>query len=113
MPMYRIELKPGEETALRTIDEMVIGIRNGVITSRARIWHNAGQKWLPIEFHPHYRTALEQLEADESASAAAVAPSIAVPAAAFGAAAEPVGSTLSVTADVDGPTAESAARKRS
>lgn len=61
--MYRIELAPGEETALRTIEELAIGIRNGVVTPRARIWHNAGQKWLPIEFHPHYRAALDQLEA--------------------------------------------------
>src|SRR6188472_256585 len=36
-PMYRIELKLGEETALRTIEELAIGIRNGVITPRARI----------------------------------------------------------------------------
>jgi hypothetical protein len=62
--MYRIELAPGDETALRTIDELAIGIRNGVITSRARIWHNAGQKWLPIEFHPHYQAALKQIEAE-------------------------------------------------
>src|SRR5689334_6464587 len=74
-PMYRIEIKPGEETALRTIEELAVGIRNGVITSRARIWHNAGQKWLPIEFHPHYRAALRQLEtgsSDEPAQAALV-----------------------------------------
>jgi hypothetical protein len=64
--MYRIELRPGEETALRTIEELAVGIRNGVITSRARIWHNAGQKWLPIEFHPHYRLALQQLESGKA-----------------------------------------------
>jgi hypothetical protein len=57
--MYRIELKPGEESVFRTIEELAIGIRNGLITSRARIYHNASQKWLPIEFHPHYKKALE------------------------------------------------------
>ncbi len=56
--MYRIELKPGEESVFRTIEELAIGIRNGLITSRARIYHNASQKWLPIEFHPHYKKAL-------------------------------------------------------
>jgi hypothetical protein len=64
--MYRIELAPGEETALRTLDELATGIRNGIITSRARIWHNAGRKWLPIEFHPHYQAALKLLETTRS-----------------------------------------------
>jgi len=57
--MYRIELAPGEVTVFRTIEELAIGVRNGFITSRARIYHNASQKWLPIEFHPHYKQALE------------------------------------------------------
>ena len=57
--MYRIELAPGEVTVFRTIEELATGVRNGVITTRARIFHNATQKWLPIEFHPHYKLALE------------------------------------------------------
>jgi hypothetical protein len=57
--MYRIELSPGEETVFRTVEELAIGIRNGLITPRARIYHNTSQKWLPIEFHPHYKKALE------------------------------------------------------
>jgi len=59
--MYRIELAPGEVTVFRTIDELATGVRNGVITARARIFHNASQKWLPVEFHPHYKLALELL----------------------------------------------------
>jgi hypothetical protein len=55
--MYRIELSPGEETAFRTIEELAVAIRRGVVTSKARIWHNATSKWLPIQFHPHYQTA--------------------------------------------------------
>jgi hypothetical protein len=57
--MYRIEVKAGEETVFRTIEELATGIRNGFITPRARIYHAASQKWLPIEFHPHYKKALE------------------------------------------------------
>ncbi len=57
--MYRIEVAPGEETVFRTIEELAIGIRNGVITPRARIYHNASQKWLPIGLHPHYKKALD------------------------------------------------------
>ena len=57
--MYRIEVARGEETVFRTIEELAIAIRNGVVTNRARIFHAASQKWLPIEFHPHYKKALE------------------------------------------------------
>jgi hypothetical protein len=57
--MYRIELASGEETVFRTIEELATAIRNGVVNTRARIYHNASQKWLPIEFHPHYKRALE------------------------------------------------------
>jgi hypothetical protein len=55
--MYRIELSPGEQTAFRSIEELAVAIKRGVVTSRARIWHNASGKWLPIEFHPHYKIA--------------------------------------------------------
>ena len=57
--MYRIELTPGEVTVFRTIEELATGVRNGLITPKARIYHNASDKWLPIEFHPHYKQALE------------------------------------------------------
>ena len=57
--MYRIEVKPGEESVFRTIEELATAIRNGLVTPRARIFHNASQKWLPIEFHPHYKKALQ------------------------------------------------------
>jgi hypothetical protein len=57
--MYRIEVGRGEETVFRTIEELATAIRNGVVTNRARIYHTASQKWLPIEFHPHYKKALE------------------------------------------------------
>src|SRR4051794_28424399 len=56
--MYRIELKPGEENVFRTIEELATAIRNGLVTPRARIFHNASQKWFPVEFHPHYKKAL-------------------------------------------------------
>ncbi|MEO8089150.1 MAG: hypothetical protein ABI703_02505 [Gemmatimonadales bacterium] len=56
--MYRIELSPGEETAFRSIEELAVAIRRKVVTPRARIWHNASNKWLPIQFHPHYKLAV-------------------------------------------------------
>ncbi|HET6578109.1 MAG TPA: hypothetical protein VFG66_07290 [Gemmatimonadales bacterium] len=57
--MYRIELAPGEVAVFRTIEELAVGVRNGVITPRARIYHAASEKWLPIEFHPHYKKVVE------------------------------------------------------
>jgi hypothetical protein len=75
--MYRIEVAPGEETVFRTIEELAIGIRNGVITPRARIFHQASQKWLPIGLHPHYKKALEMPAA--SASPAPVTTATPVP----------------------------------
>src|SRR4051812_12267287 len=56
--MYRVELSPGEETAFRSIEELAVAIRRKVVTSRARIYHNATSKWLPIQFHPHYKIAM-------------------------------------------------------
>ena len=82
--MYRIEVKPGEESVFRTIEELATGIRNGFITPRARIYHAASQKWLPIEFHPHYKKALEgnftpSAPAPQPSLAAMPAPTFAFP----------------------------------
>jgi hypothetical protein len=56
--MYRIELSPGEETVFRSIEELAVAIKRGLVTPRARIFHNASSKWLPIQYHPHYQTAV-------------------------------------------------------
>jgi hypothetical protein len=70
--MYRIEVKPGEENVYRTIEELATAIRNGLVTSRSRIFHNASQKWLPIEFHPHYKKALQLPKTNSGESPAIV-----------------------------------------
>jgi hypothetical protein len=56
--MYRIELSPTEETVFRSIEELAVAIKRGVVTPRARIFHSASNRWLPIQFHPHYKAAL-------------------------------------------------------
>ena len=56
--MYRIELSSGEETVFRTIEELAVAIRRNVVTSKARIYHNATNRWLPIQLHPHYQIAV-------------------------------------------------------
>ena len=80
--MYRIELKPGEENVFRTIEELATGIRNGLVTPKARIYHNASQKWLPIEFHPHYKKALAMPAAKAGKSGENHAVSVSAPRAA-------------------------------
>ena len=57
--MYRIEFEPGDVGVFRSVEEVATAIKSGVITPRARIYHQASNKWLPIEFHPHYRMALD------------------------------------------------------
>ncbi len=72
--MYRIELTPGEEALFRNIEELAKGIHSGVIGSHARIWHGASNKWLPIDFHPHYKIAKERPVAPATPAAVQVAP---------------------------------------
>jgi hypothetical protein len=67
--MYRIELGPDDVGVFRSIEEMATAIKTGVITPKARIFHSASEKWLPIEFHPHYKKAR-----DMAAGAAAPPP---------------------------------------
>jgi hypothetical protein len=57
--MYRIELGPEDVGVFRSVEEMATAIKTGVITSKARIYHSASDKWLPIEFHPHFKKARE------------------------------------------------------
>jgi len=56
--MYRIELSRGEETVFRSIEELAVAVKRGVVTPRARIFHSASNRWLPIQFHPHYKAAV-------------------------------------------------------
>src|SRR4051812_3263086 len=77
--MYKIELRPDDIGVFRSIEEMAQGIRSGVITSRCRIYHQASDKWLPIEFHPHYKRALELSSAAPTAPTPSAPPSPAPP----------------------------------
>ncbi|HEU4830419.1 MAG TPA: hypothetical protein VFT04_14590 [Gemmatimonadales bacterium] len=73
--MYRIELTPGEEALFRNIEELAKAIHSGVVGSHARIWHGASNKWLPIDFHPHYKIAKERPVAPAVPAPIHVAPS--------------------------------------
>lgn len=71
--MYRIELRAGEEASYKTFEEFAQAVKTGTISSHARIWHAASSKWLPIDFHPHYKRAVSA-PATTSAPAPAPAP---------------------------------------
>ena len=75
--MYRIELAPGEEALFKSLEELAVGVQSGVVTPHARIWHAASNKWLPIDFHPHYKLAKEKPVVMAKAPAAVSAPAAA------------------------------------
>ena len=59
--MYRIRLTSGEEAVYRSVEELAVGIQNGVIAPDAEIFHKKSQTWVPIRVHPDYKVALENL----------------------------------------------------
>lgn len=78
--MYRIELTPGEEALFRNIEEFAKAIHSGVIKSHARIWHGASNKWLPVDFHPHYKIAKQRPVSALTAMVAELVPPAPAPA---------------------------------
>jgi len=59
--MYRIRFTSGEEAVYRSVEELAVGIQSGVIAPDAEIYHKKSQKWLPVQTHPDYKAALENL----------------------------------------------------
>ncbi len=53
--MYRIKLGSGEEAVFRSAEELAIAVRTGVVSPMSEVFHNAGNRWLPIHVHPDYR----------------------------------------------------------
>jgi len=54
--MYRIRLASGEEAVYKTVEELAQAVSSGVISPTAEVFHKAGNRWLPINTHPDYRT---------------------------------------------------------
>ena len=55
--MYRIQLPSGEEAVYRTVEELAVGIHNGLVDDTALVFHHRTGAWLPIETHPHFARA--------------------------------------------------------
>jgi hypothetical protein len=104
--MYRIELGPDDIGVFRSVEEMATAIKSGVITPRARIYHQASDRWLPIEFHPHYKKALEIATAPSAPEAPAPPP---LPGATGPVLTAAAASGVAVAEDDDPPPAEPAA----
>lgn len=54
--MYRIRLTTGEEAVFRTVGELALAVRSGVVSPKAEVFHKAANRWLPVELHPDYQT---------------------------------------------------------
>lgn len=55
--MYRIRLTTGEEAVFRSVEELALAVRSGVVSPKAEVFHKTANRWLPVELHPDYRTA--------------------------------------------------------
>lgn len=53
--MYRIRLTTGEEAVFRTVEELALAVRSGVVSPKAEVFHNVANRWLPVELHPDYQ----------------------------------------------------------
>lgn len=53
--MYRIRLTTGEEAVFRTVEELALAVRSGVVSPKAEVFHKSANRWLPVELHPDYR----------------------------------------------------------
>lgn len=56
--MYRIRLGGDEEAVFRTLEELTLAVRTGVVSPMSEVFHKTAGRWLPIELHPDYRAAL-------------------------------------------------------
>lgn len=55
--MYRIQLESRNEAIYRSLQELAVGVQNGIVTADALIYHVKTGTWLPIEAHPHFHVA--------------------------------------------------------
>lgn len=56
--MYRIRLTSGEEAVFRSVEELALAVRSGVVSPKAEVFHKAANRWLPVEVHPDYQAAV-------------------------------------------------------
>ena len=80
--MYRIRRLSGGEVNLASLDELAAAIAAGTVTADAEIYHQRGERWLPIASHPHFRIAKDRSESpvrNPTPAPAATAPAPAAP----------------------------------
>ncbi len=78
--MYRIRLTTGEEAVFRTVEELALAVRSGVVSPKAEVFHKAANRWLPVELHPDYQAVASgkhpALPADDKKAVSAKRPAI-------------------------------------
>ncbi len=58
--MYRIRLASGEESVYRSIEELALAIRSGLLDEDAQVYHVRTGRWIRVAEHPHYREAIQE-----------------------------------------------------
>src|ERR1700682_4516654 len=58
-PMYRIRMCTGDEAHFAALEEFCAGVRAGIVSPDALIYHARAEKWIPVNVHPHYKLAFE------------------------------------------------------
>lgn len=78
--MYRIRLTTGEEAVFRTVEELALAVRSGVVSPKAEVFHKTANRWLPVELHPDYQAVASgkhpALPADGKRAVSAKGPAI-------------------------------------
>jgi hypothetical protein len=60
--MFVVEPGSGKNRGYATAEELGAAIRRGELGPKARIYHRATDRWLPITVHPEYRRVAAERE---------------------------------------------------
>jgi hypothetical protein len=62
--MFLVEIEPGREQLFPSVAALAGAIKAGVIGPDSRIYHRASSSWVSITFHPEYRKAMAERQAE-------------------------------------------------
>lgn len=56
--MYRIRSTSGTEQVFDSLEEFTVAVRRGYVAPEDEIFHQRANRWLGVNSHPHYRSAI-------------------------------------------------------
>ena len=56
--MYRIRSTSGTEAVYDSLEEFTVAVRRGYVAPEDEIFHQRANRWLGVNSHPHYRSAI-------------------------------------------------------